>query len=68
MDFFFQKMSDVLDADVEAYITSDDYYPPVMEGYYSNGECVLNRCGSKLGLKVIVFDCDGNMSDYESNI
>lgn len=66
-DFFSKKMSDMLDVDLEDYITSDDYYPPVMEDYYINGEYALNESCTKSGLKVLAFDCDGDMSDYESD-
>ena len=66
-DFFSKKILDVLAVDLEDYITCDDYYPPVMEDYYVNGEDVLNECCRKLGLKVLDFDCDGSMSDYEPN-
>lgn len=66
-DFFSRQISDILDEDLEDYITSDDYYPPVMEDYNDNGECALNECCEKLGLKVVVFDCDGSMSDFESD-
>lgn len=51
--------------DLEYYVTCEDYYPPVMEDYYGNGECTLDECCGKLGLRVISFDCDGSMSDFE---
>lgn len=66
-DFFFQRMSDALETDLQDYITGDDYYPPVMEDYSINGKYALNECCKKLGLKVLTFDCDGRESDFEAD-
>ena len=43
----------------------EEYYPPVMEDYSGNGEYALEECCKKLGLKIISFECDGSMSDFE---
>mgnify|MGYP006906617628 CR=1 FL=1 len=64
-DCFSKRMSKALDEDFEEYVTCEDYYPPVMEDYYMNGEEALKECCGKLGLEVVSFDCDGSMSDFE---
>ncbi len=63
--YYAKKMSKALDDELEDYVTGEDYYPPVMEDYHHNGEYALEECCGKLGLKVVMFDCDGSMSDFE---
>ncbi len=63
--YYAKKMSKALDDDLEDYVTCEDYYPPVMEDYHHNGEYALEECCGKLGLKVVMFECDGSMSDFE---
>lgn len=64
-DYFSRQLSDALDEDLEDYITSDSYYPPVMEDYGGNGKYVMEECCRKMGLKLLSFECDGDMSDFE---
>lgn len=64
-EYYVKKMTKALDDDLEDYVTCEDYYPPVMEDYHHNGEYALEECCGKLGLKVVSFDCNGSMSDFE---
>lgn len=64
-DIFSKQMSDALNEDLEDYVTCEDYYPPVMEDYYMNGEDTFEKYCNKLGLRVLSFDCDGSISDFE---
>lgn len=64
-EYYAKKMIKALDDDLDDYVTCEDYYPPVMEDYYDNGKCTLEDCCGKLGLEVVAFEYDGNMSDFE---
>lgn len=64
-EYYTQKILSALDDDLEEYVTCDEYYPPVMEDYHYNGKYALEECCNKLGLKVVTFDYDGSMSDFE---
>lgn len=64
-EYYAKKMTKALEDDLKNYVTCEDYYPPVMDDYHHNGEYALEECCGKLGLKVVSFDCNGSMSDFE---
>ena len=56
-----------LDEEMEDYVTAEPYYPPVMEEFDENAEDVIQKFCEKTGLKYTDFNCEGDMSDFESD-
>lgn len=66
-EHFQEQMEGTLEADLEEYVTCDDYYPPVMEDYDGNAKYALEEICKTLGFKIVHFSCSGDMSDFESD-
>ncbi|MBR2528256.1 MAG: hypothetical protein IKE58_07295 [Blautia sp.] len=64
-EYFQDQMEGALEADLEEYITCDDYYPPVMEDYHHNAKYALEEVCKELGFTIVHFSCSGDMSDFE---
>ncbi len=64
--YLYKQLSEILEEDLEDYIMSDDYYPPVMEDYGINCREVLEGCCGERGLRIKSFEYEGITSDFES--